>query len=135
MEKLQTITPDKPKDLTSEKILGLPKLLTAEYTATERKAIILELGIFALATNQSFSAEIINCWIQEFSNLNMKAFEVIKRIRLAKLEKKFGASDFSVFMNIKTGEYGNFYKHELKSKEYIDPEIERLNNEFKKIAS
>ena len=62
----------------------------------------------------------------------MKVFEVIKRIRLAKLEKKFGISDFSVFMNINTGEYGNFYKHEMKSKGYVDPEIERLNNEILK---
>jgi hypothetical protein len=121
--------------LTSEKILGLPKLLTAEYTKPERKAIILELGIFALATNQSFSSEIINCWMQEFSNLNMKVMEVIKRIRLAKLEKKFGVSDFSVFMNLNTEDYSNYYKHERLNENYIDPEIERLNNEIKQIAN
>ena len=54
---------------------------------------------------------------------------------MAKLEKKYGQTEFATFVNVEMQNYSEVYKHEMKSKEYVDPEIERLNNEIKKIAS
>ena len=135
MEKLQTITPDKLKDLTSEKILGLPELLKTQYNLQERTAIEFELIKFALCKQENYKPEIIESWINSFAELRYTAFQVIKSIRMAKLEKKYGQTEFATFVNVELQNYSEVYKHEMKSKEYVDPEIERLNNEIKKIAS
>jgi len=50
----------------------------------------------------------------DFQELQIPVFEVIKRIRLAKLDNKYGSSDFAGFMNVKLSEYGLHYKHEKK---------------------
>lgn len=135
MENLQTMTPDKLKDLTSEKILGLPELLKTQYNLQERTAIEFELIKFALCKQENYKPEIIESWINSFAELRYTAFQVIKSIRMAKLEKKYGQTEFATFVNVELQNYSEVYKHEMKSKEYVDPEIERLNNEIKKIAS
>ena len=135
MENLQTMTPDKLKDLTSEKILGLPELLKTQYNLQERTAIEFELIKFALCKQENYKPEIIESWINSFAELRYTAFQVIKSIRMAKLEKKYGQTEFATFVNVEMQNYSEVYKHEMKSKEYVDPEIERLNNEIKKIAS
>lgn len=129
------MTPDKLKDLTSEKILGLPELLKTQYNLQERTAIEFELIKFALCKQENYRPEIIESWINSFAELRYTAFQVIKSIRMAKLEKKYGQTEFATFVNVELQNYSEVYKHEMKSKEYVDPEIERLNNEIKKIAS
>ena len=135
MENLQTMTPDKLKGLTSEKILGLPELLKTQYSLQEKTAIEFELIKFALCKQENYRPEIIESWINSFAELRYTEFQVIKSIRMAKLEKKYGQTEFATFVNVEMQNYSEVYKHEMKSKEYVDPEIERLNNEIKKIAS
>ena len=129
------MTPDKLKGLTSEKILGLPELLKTQYSLQEKTAIEFELIKFALCKQENYRPEIIESWINSFAELRYTAFQVIKSIRMAKLEKKYGQTEFATFVNVEMQNYSEVYKHEMKSKEYVDPEIERLNNEIKKIAS
>lgn len=102
------------QNLTEESIellVGIPELVKVSYNENESKAIKLELVSYAKVKNEQISIETLNAWINEFECLQMKAFEVIKRIRLAKHEKKFGNTDFSVFMNVDIENYYEFYKH------------------------
>lgn len=58
------------------------------------------------------------------------AKQIVKCIRLAKLEKKYGPTEFATFINVPFNDYAQTYKHvEIKDK-FIDPEIERINNEI-----
>lgn len=84
------------------------------YSLQERTAIEYELISFALCKNENYDDPTKRAWIDEFENMNMTSFEAIKRIRLAKLEKKFGVTEFAVFMNVNLSDYGTFYKHEKK---------------------
>ena len=135
MEKLQKLTPGTIKDLIPEKILGLPELIKVEYTPTETNMIKAALFDFANSKNENYREEVVYSWINTFSELRVSAFEIIKRIRLAKLEKKFGNTEFAIFMNVDITEYSTLFKHKALNSNYVDPEIERLNNEIKKIAS
>ena len=129
MEKLQRLNPAILKDLTSEKILGLPELIKTEYTDQEIKAIKLALINFAVCKNENYSPETIESWINSFAELRYSAFQVIKSIRLAKLEKKYGQTEFATFVNIELQNYSETYKHEKKNDNGTDPETERLNRE------
>ena len=118
-----------------ERILGLPELIKVEYTPAETNMIKAALFDFANSKNENYREEVVYSWINTFSELRMPAFEIIKRIRLSKLEKKFGNTEFAVFMNVDITEYSTLFKHKAQNSNYVDPEIERLNNEIKKIAS
>lgn len=113
----------------------MPELLKTQYNLQERTAIEFELIKFALCKQENYKPEIIESWINSFAELRYTAFQVIKSIRMAKLEKKYGQTEFATFVNVELQNYSEVYKHEMKSKEYVDPEIERLNNGIKKIAS
>jgi hypothetical protein len=97
--------------LTPEKILGFRELNRAEYTESELQAIKVALIQFALCRNENYSPETVMAWINEFADMNMPVMQVIKRIRLAKLGKKFGVTDFSAFMDLNIDDYTNHYKH------------------------
>lgn len=118
MKSLTTLTESQiqeiPKDLTSEKILGLPELEYYEYSNSELRAIKLELLSLAGCKNENYSELTINSWINEFSLLNMKPIEVLKRIRLAKHSKRYGVSEFAMFMDLNLNDYGELYKYKKK---------------------
>jgi hypothetical protein len=101
-----------------------------QYSLQESTAIKFELISFSLCKNENYKEEVLNAWIKEFENMNMKAIEVIKRIRLAKHIPKYGVTEFAIFMNVDITSYSTFYKHAQISEGYIDPEIEKLNNEI-----
>jgi hypothetical protein len=109
----------------------LPELLKKQYSLQERTAIEFELISFSLCKNENYKPEILSAWINEFENMNLTPLQVIKRIRLAKHIQKYGVTEFAIFMNVDLNEYSNIYKHEKLNENYIDPEIERLNNEIK----
>lgn len=97
-------------------------LSRTQYSLQEKTAIEYELISFALCKNENYTNETKQAWISEFENMNMTSFEAIKRIRLAKMEKKFGVTEFALFMNVDLSDYSTFYKHEKKQ----EPET-RLN--------
>lgn len=99
---------------TVESLIGYPELVKTEYTANEIKAIKQELINFALSKNEDIQPFIFDNWINNFSELNIPAKEVIKRIRLAKLDIKFGVSEFAKFMNVEINEYSSYYKHKRR---------------------
>lgn len=107
MEKLQTLT----ENQTTETLLNIPKLSKANYSDNEKTAIIQELISFAGCKQENISVDILKIWLTEFGDMNMNPLEVVKRIRLAKHERKFGASEFAIFMNVDLTTYSNFYKH------------------------
>lgn len=51
-------------------------------------------------------------WVSEFENLQITPLDAIKRIRLAKFEKKYGVTEFTTFMTVNIDEYAEKYKHE-----------------------
>lgn len=83
-----------------------------QYSLQERTAIEMELISFALCKNENYLPEVRTAWINEFENMNVPVFEVVKRIRLAKQEKKFGNTEFATFMNVNLSDYQDFYEHE-----------------------
>lgn len=100
--------------LTPENILGVNELQKAEYTIEQKKAIELTIYQFAQCKNEDLS-KVAKSWINEFAELNMPYFEVIKRIRLAKHEKKYGNTEFAIFMNINLDNYSELYRHKAKA--------------------
>ena len=106
--------------MTPEKILGLPELKKRVYSHEEKKAIRKCLSEFAACKNENYTNHVVNTWIEEFENLQMPVLEVIKRIRLAKQEPKFGVTEFAVFMNVNLSDYAEFFEH--KKKEIEAPE-------------
>lgn len=107
--------------MTPEKILGLAPLKIAVYNDKEIQAITLALTQFALCKNENYKPETIQSWINQFSDLNLTAIQVIKRIRLASLQKRYGVTEFAVFMDVPYKDYGEYYKHTAL------PEREELN--------
>ena len=96
--------------LTPEILLGRPELKKAKYTNAEKRAI--ELLFYQLGQCRKENlADYIDIWINEFASLNIRAYEVMQRIRLAKLEKKYGEIDFSVFMNVDIKQYSRYYNY------------------------
>ncbi len=89
-------------------------LSRTQFSLQEKTAIEYELISFALCKNENYTNETKQAWISEFENMNMTSFEAIKRIRLAKMEKKFGVTEFALFMNVDLSDYSTFYKHEKK---------------------
>lgn len=92
-------------------ILVRRELKKAIYTTQETKAIELLLLQLGLCRKEDVTG-FIDIWINEFSSLNIRAYEVMQRIRLAKLEKKYGEIDFSVFMNVNLDQYNKYFKLE-----------------------
>lgn len=118
--------------MTSEKALGLPNLLGCKYTNTELDVIQAELVRYSLSKNESIREPVIKAWILDFQDMNIPAWEVVKRIRMAKQEKKYGVTEFATFMNVGIGNYAEVYKHEKKKEiaevipegvEYVKPII------------
>lgn len=107
---LSQLTPEQLNMLSPEKILGVNELMKEEYTPNQRKAIELVLYQFAQCKNEDLS-KVVHTWINMFSELRLPYFECIKRIRLAMLEKKYGVTEFAIFMNVTLSDYGDFYKH------------------------
>ena len=104
------LTAEELSQLTPEKVLGRKELNKAEYTHLERKAIELLLLQLGLCRKENVSGY-IDIWINEFAGLNIRAYEVMQRIRLAKLEKKYGEIDFSVFMNVNISNYSKYFNY------------------------
>jgi len=116
--------------LTSEKILGIRELEILEYSKDEIKAIKHELIRYSGSKNENLEANTVNCWLMDFQEMRVPAFEVIKRIRLAKMEKKYGVTEFAIFMNVNLSDYGTFYKHIKQSSETeSDLEAQRIIDE------
>lgn len=97
--------------MTLEAIVGWTERKRLIYSPLEIAALKKELYSYACVRNENFSKEVIEAWIDEFQLLNMPVTEVAKRVRLAKLEKKYGVTDFSIFMEVNPYEYANSYKH------------------------
>lgn len=114
---LVNLTEEVIQDLTPEQILGLNPIECYNYNANEIKAIKLELLSYAACRNENFSELTINAWINEFSQLNMSPYECIKRIRLSKHEKKYGASEFAIFMNVNLNQFPEYYKTIQRNRE------------------
>lgn len=104
------LTAEQLSQLTPEMILGRKELKKAVYTDLECKAIKLLLLQLGLCRKEQLS-ENVNIWINEFATLNIRAYEVMQRIRLAKLEKKYGEIDFSVFMNVDISKYNKYFNY------------------------
>lgn len=100
--------------MTSEKILGIQELEIFNYSDIEIRSIKQELIRYAGSKNEIIPADTVSCWLMDFQELRMPVMEVIKRIRLAKLDNKYGVTDFSAFMNVRLSEYSTYYKHEHK---------------------
>ena len=107
---LRELTGKEISELTPEMILGRRELKKAVYTEQERRAIELLLLQLGLCRKEKITAY-IDIWINEFASLNIRAYEVMQRIRLAKLEKKYGEIDFSVFMNVDIKQYSRYYNY------------------------
>lgn len=107
------LTPHELSLLTPEMILGVNELEKIEYTKEQRKAIELALYQFGQCKGENLKG-VAEAWINEFEELRMPHFEVIKRIRLAKTEKKYGITEFAIFMNVNLSDYSDFYKHVKK---------------------
>lgn len=90
----------------------MPKLITTNYNPQELKLIKIELAKFTACRNENIPKETVEAWINAFSELNMSAKEIIKRIKLAKLQKKYSVSEFSNFIEVNISDYGKYYKHE-----------------------
>ena len=114
MDKLQNLNQLSQRALTSERILGIPELEIFTYNDIEVRSIKQELIRYAASKNEVIPFETVNCWLMDFQELRMTVTEVIKRIRLAKLDNKFGATDFAAFMNVRLSDYSTHYKHEHK---------------------
>jgi len=130
MENLQTLSLETIKDLTPEKILGLPELIKSEYTDQEILAIKMLLFEFANSKNENYEVATVETWINNFAEMRLTPAEILKRIRLAKLEKKYGVTEFAIFMNVRIDSYTEFYKHVRLNQNTIDPVIEKLNKEI-----
>lgn len=94
-------------------ILGVNELIKSVYTNEQRKAIELCIWQFGQCKNEKLG-DVAQSWINEFAEMNMPYFEVIKRIRLAKHVKKYGVTEFAIFMNVDLSSYSEFYKHKPK---------------------
>jgi len=116
--------------LTPEKILGLPELIKSEYTDQEILAIKMLLFEFANSKNENYEVATVETWINNFAEMRLTPAEILKRIRLAKLEKKYGVTEFAIFMNVRIDSYTEFYKHVRLNQNTIDPVIEKLNKEI-----
>lgn len=108
------------KDLTPEKILGYPEVNSFEYTPDETKAIKLAFKELAIARNENFTDLIISEWIREFEKLKMNPFDVVKRIRLVKLEKKYGNTYFGEFMEVRLSDYYEAYTHQRIEQKHVE---------------
>ena len=100
--------------MTSEKILGIQELEIFNYSDIEIRSIKQELIRYAGSKNEIIPADTVSCWLMDFQELRMPVTEVIKRIRLAKLDNKFGVTDFAAFINVRLSDYSTFYKYEHK---------------------
>ena len=104
------LSPKELSLLSPEFVCGLNELQKEDYTPTQKKAIQLALWQFGQCKKEDLSG-VANSWINEFAEMRILFFEVIKRIRLAKMEKKYGVTEFAIFMNVTLSDYGDFYKH------------------------
>ena len=116
--------------MTPEKILGLPELIKSEYTDQEILAIKMLLFEFANSKNENYEVATVETWINNFAEMRLTPAEILKRVRLAKLEKKYGVTEFAIFMNVRIDSYTEFYKHVRLNQNTIDPVIEKLNKEI-----
>ena len=107
---LRELSSKEISELTPEMIMGRPELKKANYTEREREAIELLLLQLGLCRKEKITG-FIDIWINEFASLNIRAYEVMQRIRLAKIEKKYGEIDFSVFMNVNIKEYSKYFNY------------------------
>ena len=106
---LRQLTAKELSGMTWEQVTGRPELQTANYTAAERQGIELLLLQLGLLRNEDI-VDRFDIYINEFSALNIRAYEVMQRVKMAKLEKKYGELDFSVFMNVNIEHYGKYFK-------------------------
>lgn len=90
--------------------------VSVEYSYDEVRQIKNELYRYALAKQETIDKEVIQEWIQSFSEMGMQQWEVIKRIRIAKCSDKYGSTDFSAFVNCNLADYTALYNKQ-KSKE------------------
>ena len=130
---MEAVTEQDLRGLTSEKILGLGELEVKEFSSKEREAIISELRIYAGAKNENIPAVTIQAWMILFSALNISVYEIIKRIRMACIEKKYGVSEFATFINADIREYSDLFKFKKREQitenipdktEYVKPIVE-----------
>ena len=96
----------------------LPRLHVKIYSESEVKSIAEELSRFMFAKQESIKDETVKEWIRSFAEMQIPAGEVVMRIRVAKLSKRYGTlTEFGDFMGISLSEleskYFSLYKHEL----------------------
>lgn len=108
------VTKEQLNLLTPEMLVGANELERIIYTPQEKKAIQLALYQFGQCKKEDIS-DVAQSWINEFSEMRMPFWEVIKRIRLAKHVKKYGVSEFAIFTNVKLSDFGDVYKYKSKT--------------------
>jgi len=111
------------KQLSKLTNLDLTHLLTSagqtpidklEYKQQERKAIKYELVRYATAKQEPIPEAVIDEWIETFQELRISPLELVCRIKVAKLRKRYGnQTTIADFTDIEDfwKEYGNHYKH------------------------
>lgn len=108
---MQTLT---EKDLLLNETNGLLPIKPLQWSRFERQSVKNALFHFANIKNEDLKEYIVEAWISEFQNLQVSVTDAIKRIRLAGLEKKFGVTEFAIFMNVDLNSYSDNYKQEKK---------------------
>jgi hypothetical protein len=90
-------------------VTKLPEQTIKLYTDDEMNVITDELLRCAKARDENYSQDTVTEWIRCFGELNMSVSQVVKAIRLAKLQPKYASKEFAMFLKVDLNDYYHKY--------------------------
>lgn len=90
-------------------VTKLPEQTVKLYTDDEMNVITDELLRCAKARDENYSQDTVTEWIRCFGELNMSVSQVVKAIRLAKLQPKYASKEFAMFLKVDLNDYYHKY--------------------------
>ena len=90
-------------------VTKLPEQNVKIYTDDELNVIQDELLRLAKARDENYSPDVAGEWIRCFGELNMSVSQVVKAIRLAKLQPKYASKEFAMFLKVDLNDYYQKY--------------------------
>lgn len=90
-------------------VTKLPEQTIKLYTDDELNVITDELLRCAKARDENYSQDTVSEWIRCFGELNMSVSQVVKAIRLAKLQPKYASKEFAMFLKVDLNDYYHKY--------------------------
>jgi hypothetical protein len=93
-------------------------LKVSEYSESENDLIIIELTRLLLSRNEVYKPEVVNEWINSFRELNYNCREVLLRIKVAKISKRFG--NFTTLADFTDCDNDTYMKHYKEIYEIIE---------------